>query len=62
MPQKPKAKSSPEKQEDALEEASVVEDQNSRGYYYDDAHGYEIYKPDEDHDDDVERGLEPCHE
>jgi hypothetical protein len=24
------------------------EDQHERGYYYDDAHGYKIYDPDED--------------
>ena len=26
-------------------------DQENRGYYYDDAHGYEIYKPDDTEDD-----------
>lgn len=28
-----------------------AEDQQKRGYYYDDAHGYEIYKDEEDEDD-----------
>ena len=28
--------------------SSWSEDQRARGYYYDDAHGYEIYKPEED--------------
>ena len=28
-------------------EDSWEEDQEKRGYYYDDAHGYEIYRPEE---------------
>lgn len=28
------------------------EDQKNRRYYYDDAHGYEIYKPDDESEDD----------
>ncbi|MEJ7624492.1 MAG: hypothetical protein WKF34_10920 [Pyrinomonadaceae bacterium] len=27
------------------------DDQKNHGYYYDDAHGYEIYKPDDKEDD-----------
>ena len=51
MPQKPKVESPADEQEkDAPDE--MVEDQNSRGYYYDDAHGYQTYKPDDDDDDD----------
>lgn len=34
-----------------LDEAARERDQKQRGYYYDDAHGYEIYDPDE-HDDE----------
>jgi hypothetical protein len=30
------------------------DDQNDRGYYYDDAHGYQIYKPDEEEGDPAE--------
>lgn len=53
MPQKPKAKKRPAEQEkDAQEDGSIVEDQNSRGYYYDDAHGYQTYNPDDDVEDD----------
>ena len=32
-----------EKQDDTVEQ-----DQKERGYYYDDAHGYEKYEPEED--------------
>ena len=28
------------------------EDQREKSYYYDDAHGYEIYNPDEEDDED----------
>ena len=30
------------------EESSRAEDRERRGYYYDDAHGYETYNPDEE--------------
>lgn len=37
------------------DENSWSRDQKERDYYYDDAHGYEIYKDDEDDEDsDVE--------
>ena len=36
------------------DEASWSEDQKKRGYYYDDACGYEIYHPDEVEEDDSE--------
>jgi len=42
-----KEKKSPEKK-DSAEKDDWAEDQKKRGYYYDDAHGYEIYKDDED--------------
>ena len=32
---------------DAREKASWSKDQKERGYYYDDAHGYEVYEPEE---------------
>ncbi len=37
-------------EKDAPDEASNSEEQKERGYYYDDTHGYEIYKdePNED--------------
>lgn len=30
----------------------LVNDQNKRGYYYDDAHGYEVYDPEKDDEND----------
>jgi hypothetical protein len=33
------------------DETSWSEDQKKRGYYYDDACGYEIYEPENDEDD-----------
>ena len=48
MPEIPKKK--PESDEEAEEKDSWSEDQKGRGYYYDDAHGYEVYVP-EDEDD-----------
>lgn len=49
MPQKPKDEDpAAEHEKDAPEEASWNEDRKNRGYYYDDAHGYEVYVPDED--------------
>ncbi|CAN5513807.1 MAG: hypothetical protein ACR2M8_04910 [Pyrinomonadaceae bacterium] len=32
------------------DDSSWGEDINERDYYYDDAHGYEVFEPDEDHD------------
>ena len=55
MPEKPKKK--PESEINKSEEPddpSWSEDQKRHEYYYDDAHGYEVYKPDEDAEKDVE--------
>ncbi len=48
-PKTPKKKERPA-DADLLEEerSSWGKDQAERGYYYDDAHGYEVYKPEED--------------
>ena len=43
----------PECQKDK-KDGTVEEDQKERGYYYDDAHGYEEYDPDEEDDAGVE--------
>ena len=43
----------PECQKDK-KDGTVAEDQRDRGYYYDDAHGYEEYDPEAEEDD--ERG------
>jgi len=49
MSETPKEKPDHEKQKkDAPDEASWGEDQKKNQYYYDDAHGYEVYVPDED--------------
>ena len=37
-----------EEKAEADKKSSWSEDQKTRGYYYDDAHGYEIYNADED--------------
>lgn len=55
MPEKNKCgaenKENPKEKSD--EEKDVwSEDQKKRRYYYDDAHGYEIYKPEEDDEED----------
>ena len=50
MPRTPKEEYEP----DELEEGVWAEDQERRQYYYDDAHGYETYDPDEDADEDDE--------
>ena len=53
MPQTPKQKDEIEDEEkDPGEKASWGKDQQERGYYYDDSHGYEIYDPDEEEKDD----------
>jgi hypothetical protein len=50
MSQKPKTNAKPvEKIPDPAKTDSWEEDQKKRGYYYDDACGYEAYEP--DHDD-----------
>ena len=41
-----------EKNEAATDDSTLARDQKQRGYYYDDAHGYEIYKPDEEDETD----------
>lgn len=46
MPQPPK-----EKPEDEKDDSSWAEDQEKREYYYDDAHGYEVFVPDQDNAD-----------
>ncbi|CAN5636820.1 hypothetical protein BH20ACI4_BH20ACI4_19050 [soil metagenome] len=55
MPEKNKCET--EKKETAEEKAEKEkdvwsEDQKNRRYYYDDAHGYEVYQPDETDEDD----------
>lgn len=56
MPQTPKQKPNDDETEPyESEKDSWGEDQKDHEYYYDDAHGYEVYKPDKD--DDEDQGL-----
>ena len=50
MPETPKQKAMPVVP-DEKDRSNWSEDQQTRGYYYDDAHGYEIYNPAEDEDE-----------
>ena len=60
MPEKTKHEKNNRKREAEKKEKPAAEndgepgnwsdDQREKSYYYDDAHGYEIYKPDEDDD------------
>jgi len=60
MPEKPKnekdkqneSENPPEKKPEKGDEDSWSQAQRERSYYYDDSHGYEIYNPDEDDDDE----------
>ncbi|MEP6789483.1 MAG: hypothetical protein ABJB40_13675 [Acidobacteriota bacterium] len=55
MPKTPKEKPRTDDHEkDARDKASWSEDQKERGYYYDDAHGYEVYEPDEDEKEEAD--------
>ena len=52
MPKTPKVRPKIEPPEpESDKEKSWEEDQKKREYYYDDAHGYEVYKPDEEEDE-----------
>jgi hypothetical protein len=42
----------PARHEREKEGGTWEEDQREKSYYYDDAHGYEIYNPDEDEEDE----------
>lgn len=47
LPEKPQVEAENDKD-------SWANDQENRGYYYDDATGYEVYNPEEDDEDDDE--------
>ncbi|MBK7393913.1 MAG: hypothetical protein IPI64_11545 [Chloracidobacterium sp.] len=51
MPETPKQKDKPAEPAEK-DRSSWSEDQQKRGYYYDDAHGYEKYEPEKDEEDD----------
>jgi hypothetical protein len=53
MPEKPrKKKDTVEKKPEIGDKSSWAEDQKEKDYYYDDSHGYEIYDPDSEEDDE----------
>ena len=55
MPETPKEKPKlEEEQREIPDDASWGEDQKERGYYYDDAHGYEVYEPDDDEKEEAD--------
>ena len=57
MPETPKKKRETLKDEkDAHDKASWGEDQKERGYYYDDVHGYEVYDPEKEEDEEKNPG------
>lgn len=47
MPETPKQKDKPVEPE-VRDSSNWSDDQQKRGYYYDDAHGYEKYEPEKD--------------
>ncbi len=55
MPETPKQKDKPIEPYDK-DRSSWSEDQQKRGYYYDDAHGYETYEP--ENDDEIDEKSE----
>jgi hypothetical protein len=53
MPETPKQKpKTRDNKADDSKKDSWAEAQEKHEYYYDDAHGYEVYKPDKDDDED----------
>jgi hypothetical protein len=52
MPRTPKEK--PKTDEPEPKDSTWAEDQKDRGYYYDDAHGYETFDPEKDDESDEE--------
>ena len=55
MPEAPKKKpASLEKKDEKPDPSTWEEDQKRREYYYDDAHGYEVYRPEEDEKEEAD--------
>ena len=55
MPDTPTKKEKTEISLDESENDSWGEDQKKHGYYYDDAHGYEVYTPEKETDGEARR-------
>ena len=57
MPGKPKGKGKIEKKKpEKGDSSSWSEDQKQRDYYYDDSHGYEVFDPEGEKEEDEESG------
>jgi hypothetical protein len=56
MAETPKKKPNEEKEERDADNSTWADDQDERGYYYDDAHGYEKYDPADETDDEASGG------
>ncbi|MFT3744960.1 MAG: hypothetical protein QM785_11795 [Pyrinomonadaceae bacterium] len=55
MPEIPKEKPTTEKRINVVDKTdSWAEDQKTRDYYYDDSHGYQVYDPENDDDEESE--------
>lgn len=48
---KPKGEKLKGKSSESADDSVLAKDQEKRGYYYDDAYGYEQYVPEDDSDD-----------
>lgn len=58
MTETPKQKDMPA-EPDEKDRSNWSEDQRTRGYYYDDAHGYEKYEPEKDDEiDDLDKDAD----
>ncbi|MEO7538620.1 MAG: hypothetical protein ABIV21_01205 [Pyrinomonadaceae bacterium] len=56
MPRTPKKRPDDEKDTSReIDPSTWSEDQKRREYYYDDAHGYEVYKPEDDEEKEEDR-------
>ncbi len=55
----PQGETDTTKKDDECDEASWSEDQKKHEYYYDDAHGYEIYVPD---DEEARKPVDESHD
>lgn len=52
MPETSKQKAADKKEKLDREKSSWSGDQKKREYYYDDAHGYKVYRPEDDEKDE----------
>ena len=53
MPEKPKANTAAKKRVKVVDKADTwAEDLKTRDYYYDDSHGYQVFDPNQEEDED----------